>query len=307
MQRAATPRLVRRCHAVAALSERAVDAKLGREWQVILPGVYAMDFEPLDDLDRCRAALLYAGPASVLTDTSALRIYGLPYVPDDSYVRVLVPNEVHRDSRDFVVIRRTPYMPKPVRYGDVRLAPIARAIRDLTLRSPNERSSLAVAAAAVQRGQITVADLRRELKTAAARGRPRLRRLIGVLSSGVRSAPEQDFRLLVRGSRVLPEPLWNPRLRLPDGREVCPDALFVDAGLVHETNGREFHAAEDLFDDMQRRHDALVAAGFAVLHNSPRRIRTDPRGVLAEVEATYLRLRGSGLPAGVEILSTRPE
>lgn len=304
MDPARSSRFVRRCDAVAALSERVVDARLGRTWQVILPGVYATDLGPLDLLDRYRAALLYAGPASVLTDTSALRMHGSPYIPEDEFVRVLIPNEVHRTSRQFVVVRRTPYPPNPLLLGGMPVAPLARAICDLTLRSPDERSSLAVAAAAVQQGRICLDDLKRELQTAAARGRPRLKRLIGVLSIGIRSAPEQDFRLLVCGSRVLPEPLWNPWLRMPDGRELSPDALFPDAGLVHETNGREFHAEAEPFEDMQRRSDALVAAGLTVLHNSPRRIKTDPRGVLVEVEACYQRLRGAGLPAGVTLISS---
>jgi hypothetical protein len=134
---------------------------------------------------------------------------------------------------------------------------------DLALREADERSSLAVAAAAVQLGRVSVSALADEAKRAAARGRPRLLRVLDALASGVRSAPEQDFRALVQSSRILPEPLWNPTLQLPDGRRVSPDALFVDAGLVHETNGRAFHAADDLFEDMQRRNDALVTAGRA--------------------------------------------
>lgn len=304
MQHESFPRLVRRDAATEALSERVVDALLGRHWQVVLPGVYATDREPLNETDRFRAGLLRAGPESALTDTSALRLCGLPYVPADAYVRVLVPNRVQRTSRQFLVVRRTMYMPQALEVCGLRVAPIARAIADMTLRSPDERSSLAVAAAAVQQGRVMVSDLLREEKTAASRGRPRLRRVLEALLSGVRSAPEQDFRALVRSSRILPEPLWNPRLRLPDGREVSPDALFVDAGLIHETNGRAFHAADDVFEEMQERNDALVAAGLTVLHNSPRRILADPSNVRAEVERCYQRLRGNGLPPGVVVVSS---
>jgi very-short-patch-repair endonuclease len=83
---------------------------------------------------------------------------------------------------------------------------------------------------------------------------------------------------------------------------VSPDALFVDAGLIHETNGRAFHAADDVFEEMQERNDALVAAGLTVLHNSPRRILADPSNVRAEVERCYQRLRGNGLPPGVVVV-----
>jgi hypothetical protein len=301
------PRLVRRSDAISQLTERVVDTRLGRHWQVILPGVYATDMRPITDHDRLRAALLYAGPSAVLTDACALRVYGLPFVPDDEFARVLVPNEIQRSTRQFVVVRRTPLMPDALIVGDLRVAPIARALSDLALRNPHERSSLAAAAAAVQQGRTTVAALRREVDTAAARGRPRLRRVIGSLASGIRSAPEEDVRLLVARSRVLPTPVWNCLLRLPSGQLVSPDALFEDAGLVHEVNGRKYHAGEDVFEDMQRRHDAMVVGGLTLLHNSPRRVARESHVVLAEIEACYQREAGRGLPPGVEILRASPE
>jgi hypothetical protein len=301
------PRLLPRRHAINELSERVVEAKLGRQWQVVLPGVYATDLRPLGDLERCRAALLYAGSAAVLTDAWALRLHGLQFVPEDSFIRVLVPNSVQRSSRQFVVVRRAVHMPEPLVIGDLRVAPVARALCDLALRNPDERGSLAAVAAAVQRGRVTVDALTQEAARAAARGRPRLRRVLEAVGSGIRSAPEDDFRQIVRSSRILPEPLWNPLLRLPDGRECSPDALFEDAGLVHETNGREFHAGADTFEDMQRRNDWLVAAGLTVLHNAPRRLRAEQTVVRSETERCYVRLRGSGLPPGVVILRRGPE
>jgi hypothetical protein len=122
------------------------------------------------------------------------------------------------------------------------------------------------------------------------------------LGAGVRSAPEDDFRRLVLSSRVLPEPKWNCLLRLPDGRKVSPDALFIGSAVVHETNGRKFHSGFDDFDDMQERSDALVTSGLTVLHNSPRRIREDGQTVLAQVEQCHLRNDGRGLPEGVVLL-----
>lgn len=78
--------------------------------------------------------------------------------------------------------------------------------------------------------------------------------------------------------------------------------LFVESAVVHETNGRVAHNRQDLFEDMQARHDALTASGFVVLHNSPRRVRLHSREVISEVERCHLRHLGRGLPPGVEIL-----
>ena len=126
---------------------------------------------------------------------------------------------------------------------------------------------------------------------------------IAYLGAGIRSTPEADFLRLVAASTVLPHPLCNATLRLPGGRLVSPDALFVDAGLVHETNGRQAHERADLLEQMQERHDAMTADGLMVLHNSPRRLATHGREAIAEVERCYLRLAGRGLPDGIEIVS----
>jgi hypothetical protein len=115
---------------------------------------------------------------------------------------------------------------------------------------------------------------------------------------------EVDFLVLVALSSILPTPLCNVLLRLPSGRLISPDALFESSAVIHETNGREPHARADRFEDMQERHDALTAAGFVVLHNSPRRLLTSPREALAEVERCHQRYDGRGLPLGVTIVES---
>lgn len=297
--------LITRKQALLALTPDALHHRLGRQWQVLLPGIYLMSRTATTPRQRLRAALLYAGTSAVLSDTSALDALGLPFIPDDGRVRVLVPGEVQRLSREFVVVRRTARMPDAARARDLPIAPVARALCELGLRNPDERGSIAVFAAAVQRRVVTVGELFAEAEAGPARGRPRLLRVIGPVAAGVRSAPESDFRLIVSRSRILPEPLWNPLVELADGRRFSPDALFVDAGLIHETNGREFHAAGDQFEDMQRRNDALVAAGFAVLHNAPKRLIAEADAVLGEVERSYRLHAGRGLPHGVQLVRAR--
>jgi len=296
--------VVSRRQALEHLSESALYERLGRHWQVLLPGVYVAHTGPVLDLQRQWAALLFGGEEAMLDDTTALREYGVNYLPDDGQVRLLVPDTVQRTSRDFVAVRRTIYMPRPVslRTG-IRLAPTSRALTDFALRYDDERTVRAVLASAIQRRQVSLDLLDRELKIAPARGRPRLMRVLEELHAGVRSAPEGDVRALVATSKVLPTPLYNCLLRLPDGRKISPDLLLEEAALVHETNGRESHFdEEDLFDSMQERHDTMTVAGLTVLHNSPRLIQSDGARVLADLEACYLRDKGKGLPPGVVIL-----
>jgi hypothetical protein len=246
----------------------------------------------------------------MLTDLDALRLYRLPYLPDDSFTRVLVAAAVQRLSRDYVLIRRTTRLPRPTIIDGFPVVPLDRAVADFALRHADERETVAVAAAAVQKRKVSIEQLSQEARRGPARGRPRLVRVINQLQAGVRSAPEADFRNLVVASRVLPDALWNALLLLPDGTKVSPDALFVGAGLVHEVNSREFHspekAGEDVFEDMQRRSDAMVTGGLTVLHNSPNRVANEGRTVISQVETCYQRDAGKGLPPGVVILRAGP-
>jgi hypothetical protein len=302
--------VITRKQALGWLTPDALHHRLGRRWQVLLPGVYLAAQGPPTARQKMRAALLFVGPGGLLSDTTALRVMGVPYLPVDQMVRVLIPDAVQRLSREFVVVRRSTRMPERLSVSGMDSAPPVRALCEFGLRHPNERESLAVFAAAVQRRLATVDELMAEAAAGPARGRPRLLRVIAPLAAGIRSAPEADFRSIVDQSRVLPTPLWNPTIELADGRRFSPDALFVDAGLVHETNGRRFHAPDErgdgLFDEMQRRHDALVSAGLVVLHNSPRRIAEEPAQVRAEVETCYRRHRGSGLPKNVRLIREGP-
>ena len=295
---------ITRRQALEHLSESAVLERLGRRWQVLLPGVYVAHQGPVTDLQRLWAALLYGGDGAMLDDTTALREYSVNYLPEDPQIRLIVPHTVQRTSRDFVSLRRTIYLPRPtLGRGQVRLAPTARALTDFGLRYDDERTVRAVLASAVQRRQVSLDQLDLELKIAPARGRRRLARVLEELHAGVRSAPEGDVRSLVDTSAVLPTPLYNCLLGLPDGRKISPDLLLEEAALVHETNGRKPHfEEEDAFDSMQERHDAMTVAGLTVLHNSPRLIRTDGPRVLMDLETCYLRDRGRGLPPGVVIL-----
>jgi hypothetical protein len=298
--------LLTRRQALEEFSEDEVQTRLGRHWLVALPGVYLVGPGPLTLRQRRRAALLRAGQHSMLTDRDALDLYGVPHLPTDPFVRVIVPNEVKRVSRDFLVVRRTTRLPPPRLVAGLAVVPPHRALADFVLRQTDDREALAVASAAVQRGLVDLAGLAEEAARGSARGRPRLVRVLAKLERGVRSLPEDDFRELVRRSRILPEPLWNCLLRLPDGELVSPDALWEDAGLVHETNGRKYHAADDPFEDMQRRNDSMVTADLVVLHNSPRRQSREGRAVIAELETCYLRNKGRGLPPGVEIVRRGP-
>lgn len=202
-----------------------------------------------------------------------------------------------------MIVRRTLAPIRSVSTDLLRYVEPAVAVVAATRRMTGRRAVLAAMSDAMQRRITTYDDLVR----AHVQGPPRNSRYgdeaLAQLAAGIRSAPEQDFRRLVEASTLISGVGYNVWLRLSSGRIVCVDALLEASAVIHETNGRVAHAREDLFEDMQERHDALTAEGFTVLHNSPRRLRAQGREVIAEVERCHARHRGRGLPPGVRVLA----
>jgi hypothetical protein len=287
------------------LTTGAIKARLRYgHWRSLLPEVYLSNAGEPTWRQRLVAAQLYAGPDSAIDGVSACYFYGIRAFPvDRERVFVVAPFGSTARSRGFVVARRTT-APMSVQSTEfVRYLEPAAAVIAATRRMRRARSVLATLSDAVQRGVVTHADLVR----ANIQGPPRNARFaddaLEQLAAGVRSAPEGDFRTLASASAILPPLEYNVWVRLPCGRVVCLDALIESSAVVHETNGRAHHAREDLFADMQERHDAVTAGGFIVLHNPPRRIRDRPREVIAEVERCHRLYEGRGMPPGVVRLS----
>jgi hypothetical protein len=301
---AAQDGIITRQQALAAITPSRLERLLGRRWRVILPGIYAAQTGPLTPKQKARVALLYGGEHAQLDDLSSLTRHGLRYLPSDEREFILIPADQKRQSREFVVVRRTFYLPKPLLApGRMPVTPLSRALTDFALRHENERQVRAVLMSSVQKRKVSVSELDAEVATAPSHGLKRYLRVLDELHAGVRSVGEGDVRRLCARSKILPTPLFNPLLQLPDGRKISPDLLLEEAALVHETNGREPHyEEEDAFDSMQERHDAMTTAGLTALHNSPRLIATTGPRILRELETIYLRDRGRGLPPGVVIL-----
>jgi hypothetical protein len=272
-------------------------------WQELVTGVFLCHGGDPARRQLLVAAQLFAGADSAIDDVDACRYYGIMSAqPDDHVVHVVVPARSPVRSRGFVVVRRSAAPFGVMRTQLLRYVDPADAVIAAARRRTNERAVVALVSDAVQRKITTRADLTR----AHVQGPPRNARLtddaLAHIAAGIRSAPEADFRKLAEASVVLPPLLYNRKLRLPTGRVVRPDALALDAGLIHETNGKLAHRRDDLFDDMQERHDAMTETGLILLHNTPRRIWLRPREVIVQFERVYLAQAGRGLPPGVVLL-----
>jgi hypothetical protein len=274
------------------------------QWQKLLPGVYLA--RPGDPTRRqlLVAAILYAGPNAAIDGVDACRFHGIRSVtPTDDLVHVVVPRGTPTRSVCFVVVRQT-QRPIPTEATSlVRYVDPATAVIAATRRMNRPRAVLAALSDALRLGLTSYGDLLRAHLDGPPRNSRFTSEALEQLGAGIRSVAEADFRALVAKSRVLPPLEFNIWIRLPSGRIVCVDALIRSSAVVHEVNGRVAHAREDLFEDMQERHDALTACGFTVLHNSPRRVLTCGPAVLAQVEQCHSMYDGRGLPVGVELVT----
>jgi hypothetical protein len=260
----------------------------GGRWQRLLPGVYAAVTGAVTADQRHMAALLYAGPGSVITGATAVRLHRLnPSGPDT--VDVLVPTNVKRQSAGFVRIHRTIRMPEEVfTTGEIRFAGPARAAADAARGYSRFDDVRHVVSQVVQSRACTVRDLILELRDGPTTGSMLLSAALTELSDGVRSVAEADLRKLIRGSS-LPAPMYNAKLYTLDGVLIAVvDAWWDDAGVAAEVDSRAYHISPASQDHDAVRHDKLIALGVLLQHFSPRRIKAEGRAVLSDIRTAIV-------------------
>jgi very-short-patch-repair endonuclease len=271
--------------------------RAGGPWQVLLPGVYLGQTGAPSLRQKEMAALLYAGPGSLITGPVALMHHGLRSPVVLETVDVLVPTSRHRLSTRFVRLQRTARMPSRIfSSGPLRLTTVARAVADTARLLVEVRDVRAVVADAIQRERCTVADLNTELRGGPIRGSAVFRSVLGEVTEGIRSTAESDLRDLIRTAR-LPTPLYNASLFIGDDFLARPDAWWPEAGVVVEVDSYEWHLSPADADQTRKRHDRLIAAGIYPLHFSPRQIRTERAEVVRLIKDALRRgLRCPPLP-----------
>jgi len=280
-----------------AMSDSALRNRLraGGSWQLLLPGVYqAFTGVPTQD-QRELAALLYAGPGSIITGPAALAAHGIA-VPDGPVVDVLIPAGRRRSDYSFVRVQRTARFPA-VAYsrGSLHYVPPDRAVADTVRRLSDLTEVRAIVASAVQRRSVQVSDLARELDQGPVRCSASLRAALAETADGIRSVAEADLRrLIVRFG--LPAPLYNPRLYLGEEFIACPDAWWPEAGVAVEVDSRQWHLSPKDWERTMARHSKMSALGIIVLHYPPARLSAEPRVVAAQIKSALEAGRGRRLP-----------
>ncbi len=273
------------------LSPGAIDrlVRPGGRWQKIVPGVYATTTGNVSTEQRAMAALLHAGPQSVITGAAAVRRHQLRCAgPND--VAVLVPLDVRVHSLEFVRITRTSRLPGEVyTTGLIRFAPVERAVADAARGMSRLSDVRAVVADAVQRGRCPLALLVRELAEGPSAGSRHLRTALAEVGVGVRSSAEADLKELIDKSGLEP-PLYNARLFAADGAFLgVADTWWQRAGVVAEVDSREYHLSPQDYERTTVRHNAMAQHGINMLHFLPSSIKRDPAAILANLSGAIKR------------------
>jgi very-short-patch-repair endonuclease len=276
----------------AALRHR---IRVGGPWQVLLPGVYLSSTGSPTSTQRKMAALLYAGREAAISGPAAVAWHGIRVQATD-LVDVLVPLRCKRRDAEFVRLHPTSAMPAMIfPDGEIRYVPPARAVADTARMLRRAEDVSAVVASAIQRGKVQVWQLAEELDRGSIRGSARFRQAMAEVADGVRSVAEANLWSLIKREH-LPIPMFNPRLYVGAEFLATPDAWWPQAAVAAEVDSREWHLSPRDWERTLERHSRMSACGIIVLHYTPKRLRTEPRAVAAEIRATLEVGRGRRLP-----------
>ncbi len=266
----------------SAIARRVASGRL----HVVLPRVLAVGHVALPVGGRELAAMLWRGPTSVLSHSTAAWILGLGPASATVHVSSSAGGTASRIGVRTHRPRRLDPVDVELRDG-FRVTAAPRTLLDLADCETQQDFEHRVAEARYRR---LVSD--EELRDVATRHPHRrgAKALTDVLDAErepafTRSRAERAFRNVLKRAG-LQFPRTNAHVI---GFEV--DAFWADERLVVEIDGYEAHRGRQAFERDRRKAAALEAAGYRVLRVSWRQIKDQPEMVAAVVAAALARAR----------------
>lgn len=235
---------------------RIANAVRSGELQALWRGVLVEPARLLDPRTRAAAALLSAGPRSVLTGVTAAALHGCDAV-ESPLTHILLPYGCRTRSRDGLVVHHGSGFAHEVEEVDgLRVLPLDRVVADLLCQlRPQDAlavidQALAAAGEAHQvfRKQVAVRlEQRQDI-----RGTVRAAGLLDLASERVDSPAESWIRLLVV-ERGLPIPEVNWPINDATGREIYRlDLAWPRFRIALEYDGVAAHAGQEDHDAARR-------------------------------------------------------
>ncbi len=275
--------------------------RVGRDWRLLLPGVYALQTGLPSERQRLVAAQLCGGDGSWLAGSTAAALHGLRSCSVGLPVRVLVPAPRRSRRIAWVDVRGTTLTGEPLIERDgLRVGCLARAVVDAAAETRDERHARALVIEAVQRRLVRLDDLEHWVDARGSSGSLRLRRILVEVAAGAWSVPESDLLALILTSRSLPQPLANPVLTGPTGEALTsPDIWFDDVGMAVLVQSRAFHFDGLDWDATVEQGSDLSAARVVVVGVTPAALARNPQAQLRRIERAHEVARRSGTRAPV--------
>lgn len=269
---------------LCGLSRRMVQRRVAtRQWTKVLPKVVS----PLGHLDgaaRVHAAMLWAGPGSVLVGPAALWWWRLVPKPP-AEVSVVLPEHRPRSSASFVTVRRfrVPDADRTTERG-VRLVSKPYAVlfagRDLGKSAQT----------LLDRALLLEFDLERFRavleRNANCLGAEEARGLLRIAGDGAAAESERVLIRLLRSAGI--EGWVVNRGRRLGGKLTVPDFTFERQRVLVEVDGWAFHSDPERFERDRRRQNAYVTAGWLVLRFTWAQLHDHPQEVIDTILAALV-------------------
>lgn len=265
-------------------TSRMIEGRLAHgQLHVLERGVYAVGHLALSRRGHWMAAVLAAGPDAVLSHRSAGVLWSV--VRYDGPIEITVPGKGRGRRGTRTHSSRLASDERTVVDG-IPVTTAARTLLDLAAVLPATRLARAVNEAEVLRLSDVVSLPELLLRHPRRRGSAALKALTTATPAVLRSELEHAF--LAFAERFdLPRPVVNGTR---SGYEL--DALWPDARVVVELDGRAFHATRQAFERDRAQDRRLVVEGWRVIRITWRQLHADRAGLADDLH----RLMGTAPP-----------
>ncbi len=227
------------------------------------PGVYRVVGAPSTDAQRAYAAVLIAGPQTVVCGLSALALVGIGTAPKTPY---LCAPPSGGATTPGAVVRRSPLQPADrTHVGPIPATTPARALLEAAAIVPVsvlEQLLDDVVDAGLGTPSAILGAIRRAAVGRGREGAPQLRGVLTPWLDGVRPGSPAEVRLLRRLADVgLRAPVRQHVVALPNGATAVLDLAWPQERVALEYDGERWHNPRRLAADVHR-EEQLRALGW---------------------------------------------
>ena len=271
------------------MSERMIDRRLATgRWERMFHGVYRIAGAPTTWHQVLLAACLAAGDGAVVSGRAAAALWELPDLGRE-IVEISVPR-ARRPTLPGVIVHRPRALDRidRTKIGGIPVTTATRALIDLAGHIGDGVLEAALDDA-LRRRLTTVRRLRAALTRLEPRGRRGARTIAAMVAARGREGALPESVLETRFSRLLrsaglPPPERQYRVHFGGRMVARVDFAYPRHRVAIEVDGFRYHAGRRAFDADRARLNAIIAAGWVVIHATSTEMRKNPERLAAQVE-----------------------